>query len=160
MPTNYGYEYASTRIETIKANGNEGDFFVKWAGYHSKALIGTQEVQMKSMTKNVLPALMTGINSALIITLGGFSIIEGVMTADIFMAFQNLMTNFQEPFNKLVQLGTVLQTTEMQMQRLDDVYRYQVDSLNYPEENRPNNFNGTRLSGEIKLRNGTFDDSC
>lgn len=145
-----------TMIETIKANGNEGDFFAKWAGYHSKSLIGTQEVQMKSLTISILPTLLTGINSALIITLGGFSIMEGVMTAGIFMAFQNLMTSFQEPFNKLVQLGTVLQTTEMQMQRLDDVYRYKVDSLNYPEESRVNNFNGTRLSGEIELRNINF----
>lgn len=145
-----------TMIETIKANGNEGDFFAKWAGYHSKALIGTQEVQMKSLTMNILPTLLTGINSALIITLGGFSIMEGVMTAGVFMAFQNLMTSFQEPFNKLVQLGTILQTTEMQMQRLDDVYRYQVDNLNYPEENRANKFNGTRLSGEIELRNVNF----
>ena len=143
-------------IETIKANGNESDFFAKWAGYHSKALIGTQEVQMKSLTMNVLPTLLTGINSALIITLGGFSIMEGVMTAGIFTAFQNLMGRFQEPVDKMVKLGTTLQTTEMQMQRLDDVYRYQVDGLNYPEETRANNFNGTRLSGEIELRNVNF----
>ena len=87
-------------IETIKANGNEGDFFAKWAGYHSKVLLGTQEVQIKSLTVNTLPSLLSGINSALIITIGGFSIMEGVMTAGIFMAFQNLMSSFQEPFNK------------------------------------------------------------
>ena len=143
-------------IETIKANGNEGDFFAKWAGYHSKVLLGTQEVQMKSLTMNILPTLLTGINSALIITLGGFSIMEGVMTAGIFTAFQNLMGRFQEPVNKLVKLGTTLQTTEVQMQRLDDVYRQQIDSLNYPDENRETNFSGTRLSGEIELRNINF----
>ena len=143
-------------IETIKANGNEGDFFAKWAGYHSKVLLGTQEIQMKSLTMNILPTLLTGLNSALIITIGGFSIMEGVMTAGIFTAFQNLMGRFQEPVNKLVQLGATLQTTEMQMQRLDDVYRQQVDSLNYPDENRETHFSGTRLSGDIELRNVTF----
>ena len=143
-------------IETIKANGNEGDFFAKWAGYHSKVLLGTQEVQIKSLTVNTLPSLLSGINSALIITIGGFSIMEGVMTAGIFMAFQNLMSSFQEPFNKPVQLGTTLQSTEMQMQRLDDVYRYDVDALNYPDEERKTRFKGKRLSGLIEMRNVNF----
>ena len=143
-------------IETIKANGNEGDFFAKWAGYHSKVLLSTQEVQIKSLTVNTLPSLLSGINSALIITIGGFSIMEGVMTAGIFMAFQNLMSSFQEPFNKPVQLGTTLQSTEMQMQRLDDVYRYDVDALNYPDEERKTRFKGKRLSGLIEMRNVNF----
>ena len=143
-------------IETIKANGNEGDFFAKWAGYHAKALIGAQEVQMKSLSVNVVPTLMSGINSALIITLGGFSIMEGVMTAGIFMAFQNLMASFQQPFNKLVLLGTTLQKTEMEMQRLNDVYRYQTDALNYHGEEQRISFQGTRLSGEIEFRNVNF----
>lgn len=143
-------------IETIKANGNEADFFSKWAGYHAKVLLGTQEVQMQSLTVNILPLLLTGLNTALIITLGGFSIMEGIMTAGIFAAFQNLMTSFQEPFNKLVALGTTLQTTEMQMQRLDDVYRYEVDSLNYPDSSRKTNFKGARLSGRIEFRQVSF----
>ena len=143
-------------IETIKANGNETDFFSKWAGYRAKVLISTQEVQMWSLTASILPTLMSGMNSAIIMTVGGFSIMEGVMTAGIFMAFQNLMGSFQEPFNKLIGLGSTLQSTEMQMQRLDDVKRYDIDRLNYPDDDQKTTFEGDRLSGELEFRDINF----
>ena len=143
-------------IETIKANGNETDFFSKWAGYRAKVLISTQEVQLWSLTASILPTLLSGMNSAIIMTVGGFSIMEGVMTAGIFMAFQNLMDSFQGPFNNLINLGSTLQTTEMQMQRLDDVRRYDIDRLNYPDENAKMNFKGDRLSGELEFKNINF----
>ena len=85
----------------------------------------------------MIPMLMSGLNSALIMTIGGFSIMEGVMTAGIFMAFQSLMGNFQTPFNNLVGLGQELQSTEMQMQRLNDVRKYEIDRLNYQASQRP-----------------------
>lgn len=81
---------------------------------------------------------------------------EGIMTAGIFTAFQNLMGEFQQPFQKLLSLGTTLQTTETQMQRLDDVRRYEPDSLNYPDSNQKISFQGDRLSGELELRNINF----
>ena len=84
----------------------------------------------------MLPLLLGGLNSALIMTVGGFSIMEGIMTAGIYMAFNNLIAKFHEPVQKLLSLGNVLQNTEMQMRRLDDVRRYKTDSLNYPDENQ------------------------
>ena len=42
------------------------------------------------------------------------------------------------------------------MQRLDDVYRYDVDALNYPDEERKTRFKGKRLSGLIEMRNVNF----
>lgn len=143
-------------IETMKANGTENDFFAKWAGYHAKVLRGTQEVQLWSMAASVLPTFVNGLNAAVIMTVGGFSIMEGVMTAGIFMAFQKLMSSFQEPITKMIHLGSTLQSTETQMQRLDDVRRYPIDSLNYAGDERGISFKGTRLSGELELRNITF----
>lgn len=142
-------------IETIKANGNEQDFFAKWAGYKTKVLAGTQEAQLWSMTISLLPTLLSGINTALIMTIGGFSIMDGLMTAGMFTAFQSLMSSFQEPFNRIIALGNTLQTTEMQMQRLDDVRRYKIDDLNYPKENNLD-FAKKRLSGELTLKNISF----
>ena len=115
-----------------------------------------QTIKLFNINANLLPNLLAGINGALIMTIGGFSIMDGVMTAGIFMAFQSLMGNFQAPFNNLLGLGTTLQGTEMQMQRLDDVRRYDVDSLNYPDEKQKITFKGSRLSGELELRNISF----
>lgn len=141
-------------IETIKSNGGEGDFFTKWAGYRAKAVAATQEALLWSTNVSLLPSLFAGINGALIMAVGGFSIMEGVMTAGIFIAFQNLMGAFQAPFQKIIDLGTMLQTTEMQMQRLDDVRRYEIDGLNYPAEE--GNFPKDRLSGELELEDVSF----
>ena len=143
-------------IETIKANGDEADFFTKWAGYQTKVLTASQETAMWQLSVTLLPTLLGGINGALIMTFGGFSIMDGAMTAGMFMAFQNLMGSFQAPVNALVGLGSTLQTTEMQMQRLNDVRRYKVDELNFPEDDSARTFPRERLSGELSLSGVSF----
>ena len=145
-------------IETIKANGDESDFFTKWAGYQTKVLSASQETTLWAMSVKMLPTLLSGINGALIMTIGGFSIMEGAMTAGMFMAFQHLMGSFQAPVNALVGLGSTLQTTEMQMQRLNDVRRYEVDNLNFPsqEEDLQKSFSADRLSGDLRLTDVSF----
>ena len=143
-------------IETIKANGDESDFFTKWAGYQAKVLKASQDTAMWSMTVNLIPTLLGGINGALIMTFGGFSIMEGAMTAGMFMAFQNLMGSFQAPVGALVGLGSTLQTTEMQMQRLNDVRRYEIDPLNFPADDAQRKYSRDRLSGELTLQDINF----
>ena len=143
-------------IETIKANGNEADFFAKWAGYRAKVLKGSQDVAIWSMTATIIPTLLGGINGALIMTLGGFSIMEGAMTAGMFTAFQSLMGSFQAPVNALLGLGSTLQSTEMQMQRLNDVRKYETDTLNCRDEEIPEGQQIERLNGDLELRNIDF----
>lgn len=156
-----GKEYGTTMnglmmIETIKANGNESDFFAKWAGYRAKVLKAGQDVALWQMTATILPTLLGGINGALIMTIGGFSIMEGAMTAGMFTAFQSLMGSFQAPVNSLLGLGSTLQSTEMQMQRLNDVRKYEIDSLNCRDENISSDTNIARLNGELELKEIDF----
>lgn len=157
-----GKEYGTainglSMIESIKASGTEADFFGKWAGYRAKVLVAMQEVQLWSMTATILPTLLAGVNGALIMTIGGFSIMDGLMTAGTFVAFQGLIGSFQSPVNSLLGLGTTLQSTEMQLQRLNDVKCYEIDSLNYPEH-EPDKTEQlkSRLSGELELENISF----
>ena len=153
----YGVSMNGLRmIETIKANGDEADFFTKWAGYQTKVLSASQETAMWQMSVTLLPTLLGGINGALIMTFGGFSIMDGAMTAGMFLAFQNLMGSFQAPVNALLGLGASLQTTEMQMQRLNDVRRYKVDELNFPADDASRTFPRERLSGELTLTDVSF----
>ncbi len=155
----YGVSMNGLRmIETIKANGDEADFFTKWAGYQTKVLSASQATALWSMSVRLLPTLLSGINGALIMTIGGFSIMDGTLTAGMFMAFQQLMGSFQAPVNALLGLGSTLQTTEMQMQRLNDVRRYETDSLHFPsqEEEAGKSFPGERLSGELTIDSVKF----
>ena len=153
----YGVSMNGLRmIETIKANGDEADFFTKWAGYQTKVLSASQKRAMWLMSETLLPTPLGGINGALIMTFGGFSIMDGAMTAGMFLAFQNLMGSFQAPVNALLGLGASLQTTEMQMQRLNDVRRYKVDELNFPADDAARTFPRERLSGELTLTDVSF----
>ena len=153
----YGVSMNGLRmIETIKANGDESDFFTKWAGYQTKVLAASQETTLWSMSMSLIPSLLGGVNGALIMTFGGFSIMDGAMTAGMFMAFQNLMNSFQAPVNKIMGLSSVLQTTEMQMQRLNDVKNYKIDSLNFPENENEKSFTKDRLSGELTISDLNF----
>lgn len=155
----YGVSMNGLRmIETIKANGDEADFFTKWAGYQTRVLSASQETTLWSMSVNLLPTLLSGVNSALIMTIGGFSIMDGTLTAGMFTAFQQLMGSFQAPVNALVGLGSTLQSTEMQMQRLNDVRRYELDNLNFPseEEEAKKSFPRSRLSGDVTLTDVSF----
>ncbi len=153
----YGVSMNGLRmIETIKANGDESDFFTKWAGYQTKVLSASQETTLWSLSMALIPATLGGINSALIMTFGGFSIIDGAMTAGMFMAFQNLMTSFQAPVNKIMSLSSSLQTTEMQMRRLNDVKSYEVDPLNFPKNENEKSFAKDRLSGELTISDLSF----
>ena len=143
-------------IDSVKACGSEADLFGKWAGYAAKALVANQEMQIWSLKVRLLPTLLAGISGALVMTVGGFSIMEGLMTAGVYTAVNSLIAKFQEPMQKILALSDVIRTTEMQMQRLDDVRRYPIDSLNYPDETQTITFKGNRLSGELTMRDVNF----
>jgi ABC-type bacteriocin/lantibiotic exporter with double-glycine peptidase domain len=86
---------------------------------------------------------------------GGFNIMDGLMSSGIFIAFRSLMTNFQEPVTKLLGLAQTLKTTEVQMQKLNDVKRYETDAVNYPERPaRPIGKN--KLTGLVEFKDVSF----
>jgi ABC-type bacteriocin/lantibiotic exporter with double-glycine peptidase domain len=142
-------------IETLKANGNEADFFSKWAGHNAKLTRGRFEMAMASQAITVGPALLNAVNTAFIMIIGGFQIMDGLMTAGAFIAFRSLMGNFQAPLGKLMSLGSTLQQTEMQMQRLNDVLRYYTDNVFYPVK-PPAPIKKKKLTGFVELKDVTF----
>jgi NHLM bacteriocin system ABC transporter peptidase/ATP-binding protein len=142
-------------IETLKANGNEADFFSKWAGYKAKEYEGLQQVSLSAQLMSVAPNFFNGLNVALIMLVGGFNIMDGLMSTGVFIAFRSLMTKFQEPVAKLLGFAQTLQTTEMQMRKLSDVWRYETDKVNYPESPaRPIGKN--KLTGLVEFKDVSF----
>ncbi len=144
-----------TAIETLKANGNESDFFSKWAGSYATYRKGAQEIHLASQFLTVGPLVFSAINTALIMIIGGFQIMDGVMTAGVFIAFRGLMGNFQEPLGKILGLAQNLQGTEMQMQRLGDVLEYRIDDgiVHHPV---PETAGITTLTGGVTLKDVSF----
>ncbi|GAB4421941.1 MAG: hypothetical protein OHK0039_37560 [Bacteroidia bacterium] len=113
-------------IETLKASGRESDFFSTWSGHLAKVMNAQQELGWLSIRLNVVPPLLMSINSTLILCLGALRVMDGHMTLGMLVAFLYLMNNFISPVNQLVSVGSKLQETEDDMNRIDDVLNYEV----------------------------------
>lgn len=142
-------------LETLKASGTESEFFSTWAGYQAKVITSEGELGVVAQYLSAFPPLLTSINAAAIIGLGGLRIMDGVLTMGMLIAFQSLMQSFIEPVNRLVGLGGLLQEAAGDMNRLGDVLRCGEDPLVTVTEA------GTaavqeKLEGSLELRHITF----
>jgi len=144
-------------IETLKATGMEPDFFARWSGYQTKVVNIQQRLILYDQYLQAIPALLSAMNAAVILVVGGFRIMDGDMTIGMLVAFQSLMASFTGPFNALVGLGATIQDVEGTMARLDDVLWHRPD----PQVTAgPDGGGDTRvpgkLAGRLELRNVTF----
>jgi len=144
-------------IETLKATGGESDLFARWAGFQAKVVNGRQELERYTQLLDTVPPLLSAVNTALILGIGGLRVINGSLSLGGLVAFQLLMAAFVAPVSRLVSLGGKLQTVEGDMNRLDDVLRYRLDSTagrgsgEPPPAGEP-----VRLDGFLELRDVSF----
>ena len=138
-------------IESLKANGIENDFFVKWVNKNARYLDMLQHQEYIAQFVSFIPSVLAGVNSALIMMLGGFEIMDGVMTVGIFVAFQNLMSNFQQPVGKIAAMLQNIQQTEAQILKLEDISRYTALLEKKLDTSMP-----SRLKGHVEMRNVSY----
>ncbi|MHB8520222.1 MAG: NHLP family bacteriocin export ABC transporter peptidase/permease/ATPase subunit [Limisphaerales bacterium] len=145
-------------IETLKATGSESDFFSRWSGYQAKVVNAQQQLAVYTEYLSAVPPLLSALNTAVILALGGYHVMYGHLTMGMLVAFQSLMASFTGPFNLLVNLGSTLQDVEGSMNRLDDVLRHRRDpQFNATAESSGPASDGTvKLTGSLELRNITF----
>jgi ATP-binding cassette, subfamily C, bacterial len=144
-------------METLKASGLESDFFARWSGQYAKAINAEQQMEMSNQLLGVVPSLLSSITMLLVLTIGGWQVMEGGMTIGMLVAFQSLMQSFIAPADHLVNLGSQLQTLEGDVNRLDDVLQNPIDPELQIEETRISYADTpTELTGALELRNLTF----
>ncbi len=147
-------------IETIKSSGAESDFFAQWAGRQARLLNAEQELGFLTQILNAVPPTLSALSNVAILSIGGLRVIEGALTMGMLIAFQSLMSNFIQPFSKMVNLGSQLQEAEGNMNRLDDVLNYRADPQITPESRPLDAPEATpapiKLSGALELRDISF----
>lgn len=146
-------------IETIKANGYEADLFAKWAGYQAKVANARQDLALPTQLLTILPVLLLSLNTAAILGVGGFRVMEGRLSMGMLVAFQSLMLSFLHPVNRMISLGGKIQEAESDLKRLDDVMKYPAD-VHYAAQQDDYDENDdqapARLDGELQIKNLTF----
>ncbi|MEA2602763.1 MAG: hypothetical protein QOF89_3755 [Acidobacteriota bacterium] len=144
-------------IETLKATGGESDLFSRWAGHQAKVVNGRQELERYTQILDAVPSLLSAVNTALILGLGGLRVMNGSLSVGGLVAFQLLMAAFIAPVNRLVSLGGRLQMVEGDMNRLDDVLRYRVDPAAVMDlgDELPDGA-AVKLAGTLELRDVSF----
>jgi NHLM bacteriocin system ABC transporter peptidase/ATP-binding protein len=144
-------------IETIKATGGESDFFARWAGHQAKMNNATQELGISTQVLAVVPLFLSMVTTILVLTVGGMSVMTGVLSVGMLVACQSLMNSFLNPVTQMVNLGGQLQEIQGIIGRLDDVFNYQPDEHIQVAES-PQNLSDqqSKLSGAVELRDITF----
>ncbi|MFV2070835.1 MAG: ATP-binding cassette domain-containing protein, partial [Pirellulales bacterium] len=144
-------------IETLKATGGESDFFSRWSGTQAKVLTSTQEMELYSRGLAAVPSFLTTMSTVAILGVGALRIMDGQMTVGTLVAFQSLMMSFMLPVNGLVMLGSLLQQTEGDLNRLDDVMRYDIDeNLAHDDSCGSKVSMPAKLTGHVQLKGVSF----
>jgi NHLM bacteriocin system ABC transporter peptidase/ATP-binding protein len=144
-------------IETVKATGAEPNAFQRWAGFLAKAVTAKQRLGVASATLTVVPPLLAGINSGLILLVGGLRVVDGVISVGILVAFQTLLNALSRPVTQLTNLGGQLQDISADISRLYDVERYPVARSfePRPDQGRERPLEG-RLDGCLEFAGVSF----
>ncbi|MGE5707585.1 MAG: NHLP family bacteriocin export ABC transporter peptidase/permease/ATPase subunit, partial [Bacteroidota bacterium] len=142
-------------IETLKASGLEGDFFARWAGYYAKAMTSQQAIGSKQQWLGAFPPFVQALTAMAILVIGGWRVMDGVLSVGMLVAFQSLMNNFTAPVGRLLAFGQSLPDLAANLTRLDDVLNHPVDPQT-EQEPLPREEDPVRLSGALEIRNLTF----
>ncbi|WUC83589.1 NHLP family bacteriocin export ABC transporter peptidase/permease/ATPase subunit [Streptomyces sp. NBC_00536] len=142
-------------IETMKATGGENAFFRRWAGQHAVTLDVQQRLGVPSAWLAIVAPALAGLNSALILMIGGLRAVEGHLSVGLLVAFQALVTSFTAPISRLGGVAGRIQDFAADVARLKDVENFPVDPVFSRRE--PAAGTGTRrLKGHVELDRVTF----
>jgi NHLM bacteriocin system ABC transporter peptidase/ATP-binding protein len=145
-------------IESLKATGSESDFFVRWAGLEAKLLEAQQELGTRTQVVSGVPTMLTALATAAVLGVGALRVMSGDLTIGMLVAFQSLMTSFMTPIGQMVTLGTTLQESRGDLNRVEDVLRYEPDAqvpAKIASEEVPADM-PAELSGYLQLQDLTF----
>lgn len=151
----YGVSIAGIQmIETLKSTGRESEFFSKWSGHHSKLISGSSKTDFLNEVLIIVPQFFYTMGFVIIISIGAFDIIEGILTIGTLVSFQVIFSNFFEPVEELMKVAGEFQDAISYKQKIDDVLRNKVDERF--EETNENKDEYQMTTGKIEIKNISY----
>lgn len=144
-------------IETIKAAGLEDDLFARWGGVQAQFVSLSQTIGRQNRLISLLPGTLGALSNVAILSVGALFVLDGRMTVGDLVAFQVLVGSFNGPIAGLVSLGSSLQTTQVDLSRVEDVIHYSSTKPDEPSpETAPTSAAPLPLVGKVEIRAITF----
>ena len=142
-------------IETLKVSGTENGFFEKWSG--CQAVVHEQNMKTLQMNRyyGFIPKMISILVQVLIFTLGLYDIMQGAFTVGMLLVFQSVYAALCEPVVKVSMAGDTIREMITNMERTDDVMKYETDVKDLSGGERKN-ISYAKLSGELELSHVTF----
>ena len=114
-------------IETLKATASEGDFLNRWANAQARTLNAVHRSQLPLQFLGLIPRALGALTMAVILGVGGWRAMEGLITVGTLAAFQTVLSSFLSQMSGLVGVASGMRELRVAMERVDDVLRYPLD---------------------------------
>ena len=150
-----GAVFAGLNItSTLKAAGAENEYTSRILGYYAKTIRMEQKLGSVQQYLNAIPEVFNGIADILVLMMGGILVIQGNMTAGMLIAYTSLLGSFVAPVNKLVEFIQKIQTLKADMNRVEDIMRYEEDEKFRAKGQKT--AMTAKLSGDVRLEGISF----
>ena len=111
-------------VESIKAGGDEQTAFQRFASRVATVASSEQRLGVPTAVLAVVPPLLATLNTALLLWLGNYRVLDGTLTIGTLIAMQGVVAAMNRPVTNLTVLGSRVQETSADLQRLRDVERF------------------------------------
>ena len=138
---------------TLKASGAENEYVSRVLGHYARNAGTEQKLGKAQEILNATPQAISSAASILVLMAGGTLVINGVLTAGMLVAFNQLLSAFTAPINELVGFISRIHTLKADMNRVEDIQKYEIAPQFLQETFQPLD---EKLSGDVQLKNVSF----
>jgi NHLM bacteriocin system ABC transporter peptidase/ATP-binding protein/NHLM bacteriocin system ABC transporter ATP-binding protein len=153
-------------IEGVKATGSESELLVRWTGEQARMNNAEQGLGTYDAVLFVLPPFLATLTTIMVLGLGGRQVVVGGLSIGMLVAFQSLLSGFNQPFLNLARMSAQVQELRADLDRIEDVRHRAIDPV-FASSSAVKPPSGAvapqssaavphRLSGHVEFRGLTF----
>ena len=153
--------FAARNLYSIRAAGNEDDFFASWSGFQTRELAARQRFRELGLVGASVPTVMTIAGSAVVLGVGGLRVMSGTLSVGELMALYFIAGSFLVPVGGLLLSMDMIHAVDADLRRVNDVVEARDDPLVVARDSAKRDGIATidgrlRLAGYLELRNLSF----